>query len=111
MPIKKRSKNPSTKPLAEFMVDSLKHPKEARSFLEAALREYEADGDVGVFLQSLRYVGEAQGGMATLAKRTGLNRQSLYKMLNPAGNPELKSVLAIIRSLGMRVKLELAAGV
>lgn len=102
----KRSKN---KQLAEFMVESLRNPKEASSFVESALEAYEEDGNLGAFLQSLRYVSEAQGGVSEVSRRTGLNRQSLYKMLAAKGNPELKSILIIMRSLGMRLRVDYAS--
>ena len=60
----------------EELIDSLQDPKEARAYLNAALD----DDDPHVFLLALKNVLEAQNGtMATLAKKSQLNRESLYR--------------------------------
>ena len=48
----------------EDLLKRLKNPKEAQGYLEAAL----ADGDSGLFLEALKDVAEAQGGMTDIAK-------------------------------------------
>jgi probable addiction module antidote protein len=65
--------------------------------LNAALEE----GDP-VFLLLGAKVAEAQGGVAQLAEKTKLKRESLYKMLSERGNPEPKSLDAILYELGFR---------
>jgi DNA-binding phage protein len=42
-----------------------------------------------VFLQALRDVVEAQGGMTRAAHLAGLNRESLYRQLSRRGNPSM----------------------
>jgi DNA-binding phage protein len=37
---------------------------------------------------------------AAIAKKAGLNRESLYKALGKNGNPEFATVMRIVRSLG-----------
>ena len=39
--------------------------------------------------------------MTTIARDTGLCRESLHKALSPEGNPELATILRAVRSLGM----------
>jgi probable addiction module antidote protein len=39
--------------------------------------------------------------MTTTARETELGRESLYKALSPEGNPELATILKVVRSLGM----------
>ncbi|MBW4634013.1 MAG: hypothetical protein KME30_19540 [Iphinoe sp. HA4291-MV1] len=51
----------------ELVIDELRNPEMAKSYLEVALEEYEQDGDLPFFLQALRNVVEAQGGIAKLA--------------------------------------------
>jgi hypothetical protein len=41
--------------------------------------------------------------MSRVARLTGLGRESLYKALSPAGNPELATVLRVIAALGLRL--------
>ena len=52
---------------------------------------------------TLRNVAEAQGGIAQLAEKAKLNRESLYKMLSERGNPELKSLDALLHVLEFRL--------
>ena len=40
-------------------------------------------------------------GMGGIAKKAGLNRESLYKALGETGNPEFGTVMRIIRALGL----------
>ena len=78
----------------------------ADSFLELALEEYEKDGDEGALLIALRQVARAKGGVAKLAKKTGLSRESLYKTLSPFGNPKLKTLRIILNALGYTFKFQ-----
>ena len=59
--------------------------------------------DPELFLLALRNVAEAQGGVAQLAEKTKLNRESLYKMLSERGNPELRSLDVLLHALGFRL--------
>jgi probable addiction module antidote protein len=81
------------------LVESLRDPGEAEDYLNAALEE----DDPELFLLALRNVAEAQGGVAQLAEKTKLNRESLYKMLSERGNPEFKSLDALLHALGFRL--------
>ncbi|HFH4259277.1 addiction module antidote protein, partial [Pseudomonas aeruginosa] len=40
-------------------------------------------------------------GMTELAKETGLAREQLYKSFSERGNPTLKTMLAVMRALGV----------
>ena len=85
----------------EWLIKNLKDPKEAAAYLEAALEE----GDEKLLLLALRNVAEAHG-MAKVAKKAHLNRESLYRTLSKRGNPELKTLKAILGALGFRLSLE-----
>jgi probable addiction module antidote protein len=88
---------------------------------EHVLREHLSDPDVAakhltacyeegsdVFLQGLRDVVEAQGGMTRAARLAGLNRESLYRQLSRRGNPSLASLNAVLSALGLKPRF--AAG-
>jgi probable addiction module antidote protein len=62
-----------------------------------------ADGDARVVPVALRTVADAVGGMAELALRTGLSRETLYRTLSDKGNPRLDTLSAILRSFGLRL--------
>jgi len=88
--------------LRERLADS----EYARVFLDVALEEYEQDGNTEAFLLALRDVAEAQGGLTKLAEQTKLNRQNLYKALSAEGNPQLKTLGAVLHELGFRLSIE-----
>ena len=92
----------------EVVIDELRNPEMAKSYLEVALEEYELDGDLSFFLEALRNVAEAQGGMTKLASKTGLNRQNLYRVLSENGNPELRTISLILHTLGYRLSVAFA---
>jgi probable addiction module antidote protein len=79
----------------------LTDPVAAAAYLEAALLEYGEDGQTQAFLLALGRLVEAQGGVGALARKSGLNRQHLYRILSGSGNPTWSSIQAIIRALGM----------
>jgi len=81
------------------LIESLRDAREAEQYLNAALEE----DDPELFLLALRNVAEAQEGVAQLAEKTKLNRESLYKMLSERGNPELKSIDVLLHAMGFRL--------
>jgi probable addiction module antidote protein len=85
----------------EGLLESLKDPEEATAYLNAAL----ADGDQEVFLLALRDVAEARG-LSKLAQDAQLNRENLYRMLSRQGNPQLASLIALLKSMGLRLSIE-----
>ncbi|MFT6732128.1 MAG: putative addiction module antidote protein [Polaribacter sp.] len=65
------------------------------------------DGDAAVILMALRNIAEAQeDGIAGLAARSELGRESMYKMLSEKGNPKLSSFTKLIHGLGLKLKIE-----
>jgi probable addiction module antidote protein len=86
----------------EDLIESLKNPREAAAYLNAAIEEE----DRGVFLLALRNVAKAHGGMASIAEKANLNRESLYRMLSKKGNPEIESIHVLLRAMGLRFAIE-----
>jgi probable addiction module antidote protein len=72
---------------------------EILAYLEAALE----DGDAAVIAAALGDVARARG-MTDVARRAGLGRESLYKALSPGGNPELSTILRVLKALGLRLR-------
>ncbi len=70
----------------------------AAAYLEAAPEE----GDASLVAAALGDIARAKG-MSSIAKETGLGRASLYKALSPEGNPELDTILRVVRSFGLRL--------
>jgi probable addiction module antidote protein len=92
-----------SRPYSEHLKEAFAVPLEAASYLNTAMEE----GDKELFLLALRNVAEARlGGMSKLAEATGLNRESLYRMLSGKGNPELKSLDKLLHALGLKIAVE-----
>ena len=87
----------------DILDEDLQDPTEAASYLNACLES----GEPEVFLLALRDVARARGGVAKLAEATALNREHLYRMLSENGNPELRSLEALLDALGFRLAITL----
>lgn len=85
----------------ETFAYELKDPEFAMGYLQACL-EYET---LDAFLIALRDVVKANGGMTNLAEATSLGRESLYKTLSAQGNPEFRTLNAILSALGLRFSI------
>lgn len=96
-------RHPRTIPYEDVIAKDLQDKEFAIAYLNECLEDEE---DLSVFLLALRHVIHAQGiKMTALAKQSGMNRESLYKMLSPQGNPELKSIKAILDTLGFKIHI------
>ena len=74
----------------------------ANEYLAAALEEADEPGGQPALLAALRHVAEAQG-MAAVAERAGIPRESLYRALGPKGNPTVKTLLAVLSAAGLHL--------
>ena len=92
-----------TQSYEEWLIHSLKDKEEAAAYLEVALEEYQKDNNTECLLLALRHVAEAQGGLGLLAKKTHLNRESLYKTLSKKGNPRLQTLGVLLKGLGFQL--------
>jgi probable addiction module antidote protein len=61
--------------------------------------------DPAAIADALGVIARARG-MSEIAKKTGLRREGLYKMLSAQGNPELATVLRILRAIGVQLVAE-----
>jgi probable addiction module antidote protein len=93
----------------EYLIESLKDEQTAKAYITAALEDYEDDNNMEDFLIALKDVAAARGGIATLAKKTHLSRESLYRTLSEKGNPRLGTLVTILRELGLRLTVDTAA--
>lgn len=86
---------------AEFLTDD--------EIVSAYLTEALEAEDPRYIAKALGAVARARGGMAQLARETGIAREALYRALSDAGNPELGTVLKVMRALGVRLTASIAA--
>jgi probable addiction module antidote protein len=78
----------------------LKTERQMTKYLQLALD----DGSPALVATALGAIAKAKG-MAGVAQKAGLGRESLYKALSATGNPELGTVLKVIRALGLELRV------
>jgi probable addiction module antidote protein len=94
---------PKPRPRSFDTSDFLDDDEVIAEYLTAALEESDPD----VFLTAIGQVAKARG-MARIADRTGLGRESLYKALAPGAKPRYDTVLKVLQSLGVKLVLKAA---
>ncbi|OBS29978.1 DNA-binding protein [Tepidimonas fonticaldi] len=97
-----RPDRPHDETLIALMRDD---PAFAAELLSAALAEAQQPGGREALLTTLRCYAEAKG-MSAIAQETGLSRESLYRALSARGNPTLKTLLAVLKALGLRLGVD-----
>lgn len=86
----------------EAMVQMIREdPEFAAEYLRIAFEELDLEGGEVSFLTALRQIVEARGGMAEIAEKAGLSRESLYRALSPKGNPTLKTMCKVVHATGL----------
>ena len=80
----------------------LRTSEEMAAYLDACIAE--CDGDAAFVAKALGDVARAKG-MSALSRDTGLGRESLYKALSAEGNPQLGTVLKVVKALGLRLSV------
>ncbi|MFH2201654.1 MAG: addiction module antidote protein [Elusimicrobiota bacterium] len=91
----------ASKSYAGSLQAALRDPEEAAAYLNAAL----AEEDLSTFLLAVRDVSRAQGGLSGIAKKSGLNRENLYRMLSIQGNPRLRGLRGLLSVLGLTLAI------
>ncbi|GBR76190.1 helix-turn-helix XRE-family transcriptional regulators [Candidatus Termititenax persephonae] len=75
--------------------DYLKNEEDVRVYLETAFES----GDTGFIAYALGNVAKAHG-MGRIAKKAGVNRESLYRSLSRRKNPYFSTISKVMNSLG-----------
>ena len=87
----------------EATVESFrKDPKFAAEYLNTALEE----GDQEEVMVALGRIARAFGGVPKLAESAKLNATTLYRTLSRKGNPELRSMSALLKAMGLRLAVQ-----
>ena len=90
---------PEAKGLAPFDAsDYLDNDETIAEYLAAALENPDQDA----FLTAVRDVAMARG-IADVAARAGLGRESLYKTLKPGAKPRFDTVRRLLSALGVKL--------
>ncbi len=78
----------------------------AVEYLKVAMASLDDPHDRAAGLLALRTVAEAYGGLGAVAAEAGISREALYRTLSAKGNPTLKTILAVLKAVGMRLSVE-----
>ena len=78
----------------------------AVEYLKAAMESLDDPDDRAAGLLALRTIAEAYGGLGAVAAEAGISRESLYRTLSAKGNPTLKTLLAVLKAVGMKLSVE-----
>jgi len=78
--------------------DYLDNEEIIAEYLTAALE----DPDLDAFLVAVRDVAKARG-IANIAERAGLGRESLYKTLKPGAQPRFDTIRRLLAALGVKL--------
>jgi len=76
------------------------------AYAQALLNSFLEDGEQGELLITLRQMTKAFGGVQSVAEKANLNPTQLYRTLSASGNPELRSLSAILKAMGLRLAVE-----
>lgn len=88
-------------------IDELRADRElVVEYLKAAMKSLHDPDNRSAGLLALRTVAEAYGGLGAVAREAGISREALYRSLSPSGNPTLKTLLAVLSTVGMRLSVE-----
>ena len=75
---------------------------------EEAMAEYLSqvleDGDNAELIRALGNIAKAKG-MATVARESGLGRESLYKALSEGSQPRFDTISKVINALGLKMSV------
>ncbi len=71
------------------------------AYIEAVLE----DGDPALIAAAIGDVARARG-MAQIAQETGRSRESLYRALSQQGNPQLDTLVGVLKALGLRLSVK-----
>ena len=80
--------------------------KEDPAYALELLNSILEDGEQGELLIALRQMTKAFGGVQSVAEKANLNPTQIYRTLSEGGNPELRSLSAILKAMGLRLAVE-----
>lgn len=100
----KRNSHPPSVSHDQKVVERIKKdPIFASEYLKAAMDETD---EPRVLLIALRRIAEARGGIAQVARKAGIERESLHRALSGRGNPRFSTLAAVAKAVGLRLTVE-----
>src|ERR1700712_5525238 len=81
--------------------ENLRTPEDIALYIEAVLE----DGDPALVADAIGVVARARG-MAQIAQETGRSREQLYRTLSEKGNPQLDTLMGVLKAIGLRLSVK-----
>ncbi|MCJ2053338.1 addiction module antidote protein [Methylobacterium sp. J-070] len=81
--------------------EHLRTPEDIVLYIEAVLE----DGDPALVADAIGVVARARG-MAQIAQETGRSREQLYRTLSEKGNPQLDTLIGVLKAIGLRLSVK-----
>jgi probable addiction module antidote protein len=78
--------------------DAIDTPDAQAELLAEAL----ASGDAKIVTAALGMIARSKG-ISQMARDTGISREAIYRATGPDGNPTLATLMAIVRSAGLKL--------
>jgi probable addiction module antidote protein len=84
-----------------YLIERLRDPLIACNYITEAIEEHDPE-----------YLKVALGdivkayGVAEISEKSGLSRQTIYKMLSEGGNPTHKNLVAILDAIGLELTVK-----
>jgi len=92
----------------KVLLEQLKDPNLAVAYLNEHFR-YRGPDRKRHLLLGIKNVVEAQGFTA-LSRQSGISRRTLYQAFSEKGNPTIETLLALLDTIGVRIRLEAENG-
>jgi len=83
-----------------WLSEELQDPEIAANYLSAAIED-----SPEMFLEALKDVSQAHQ-VATVARKSGVKRESLYKAFSGKGNPTFCTLHSVLRVFGVKMRFE-----
>jgi len=80
--------------------------REDPAFATQLLNDVLEEGEQADLLIAPRQMVQAFGGVSAIAEKANLNAAQLYRTLSADGNPELRSLTAVLKAMGMRLAIQ-----
>ena len=83
--------------------DDLKTDEDIALYLNEALK-YD---DPNILQAAMRDIARAKG-MTSIAEKSGISREALYRALRENSRPEFNTVFQVLKAFGLRLRVEIA---
>jgi len=91
--------------LENLILKDLKSEADIKEWLSLSLDEYIEDNDFNAFYHSLEYAIKAKDSISGMSKKTGISRSNLYSIFKGEVQPQMSTIIKILKELGYKLKV------